>query len=1073
MPTNQRPVAVAVIIGMLATTGVTTLAGLAGPALAAPPSRFDSHDRALLADAQAAGRDTVTLLVAATPGRAKAVASDLIALGGTLRYRDDDVAYLRAKMPVGKAETASRITGVDAIDLDEVVPVPDVSPGPTGDEGDGAVTPTPQPPPDAATPNANPYLPTQDTGAAAFLAAHPEWDGRGVTVGIVDTGVDLDHPALRATTTGERKVVDVITGTDPFDDNDPTWVGMATQVKGPAFTHAGVAYTAPLGSFRFGVFDERDPRLGGEVGNDVNRDGNPAGSSGRFGVLWDTAADRVYVDTNQNRDFTDEQALGEYGDTFDTGRFGTDNPVTDVRESMPFTIETDGKNKVVNIGIVSGAHGTHVAGIVAGNGLFDGGMTGAAPGAKIKSLRACLFIAGCTSHALVEGMIHLAKQENVDVINMSIGGLPALNDGNNTRARIYDRLIEQYNVQLFLSAGNSGAGLNTVGDPSVATNVMSVGTYISNATWQSNYGWSSPYTHNQHPFSSRGPREDGGFKPQIIAPGAAISTTPLWQAGGPVGGTYTLPPGYSMFNGTSMAAPQAAGAAALLISAAQQNGAQHQPAQLRRALISTAQLVDPVRIGVHEQGNGLIDVPAAWGLLAQNIKPVAITASVPVRTVLSDFLATPHTGTGIYDREGVRAGDAYTRTYTFRRTSGGGGDRTYGVSWMGNDGTFSSGTSLVLPLNQPVTFDVAVAPATAGVHSAILRLDDSATPAVDAETMNVVVAAHELSAANGYATTISGTIGRNQATSHFVRVPAGTPALKVDLSGPSTAAGTGQVRFLRYTPLGTGADSNTSTNCYLPSAGTCTNGSPSSRATTNPMAGVWEIVVEARRTSDVLVAPYAITITLLGATVSPNPDTLDSAPAHSPVDRSYTLTNVFGAFTGRAQGTTFGSARRGPFTIGHHEVQTYETTVTSGTTSLRATIGSPSDVAADLDLFVYNCTTGDCFLAGQSADGDSEESVTVNNPAAGLWRIVVDGYAVPSGSTSYNYVDVFTSAAFGSVAVTDAFATRAPGAVWTVPATVTVKAAPGPGRVLLGGVEVRTDSNTLVGSGQVVVEGVS
>ena len=104
---------------------------------------------------------------------------------------------------------------------------------------------------------------------------------------------------------------------------------------------------------------------------------------------------------------------------------------------MPFVVQTDGKNKFVNIGIVSGAHGSHVAGIAAGNSLFGGAMSGAAPGAKIVSLRACLFIAGCTAHALIEGMIYVAKQSNVDVINMSIGGLPALNDGNNARCIVY------------------------------------------------------------------------------------------------------------------------------------------------------------------------------------------------------------------------------------------------------------------------------------------------------------------------------------------------------------------------------------------------------------------------------------------------------------------------------------------------------------------------------------------------------------------------------------------------------------------------------------------------------------
>ena len=52
---------------------------------------------------------------------------------------------------------------------------------------------------------------------------------------------------------------------------------------------------------------------------------------------------------------------------------------------MPFVVQTDGKNKFVNLGIVSGAHGSHVAGIAAGNSLFGGQMSGAAPGAKIVS----------------------------------------------------------------------------------------------------------------------------------------------------------------------------------------------------------------------------------------------------------------------------------------------------------------------------------------------------------------------------------------------------------------------------------------------------------------------------------------------------------------------------------------------------------------------------------------------------------------------------------------------------------------------------------------------------------------
>ena len=81
----------------------------------------------------------------------------------------------------------------------------------------------------------------------------------------------------------------------------------------------------------------------------------------------------------------------------DVGTFGTDNPATGIAESMPFVVQVDGKDKFVNIGIVSGAHGSHVAGIMAGNGMFGGAMTGAAPGAKLISVRVCLFVGGCTA----------------------------------------------------------------------------------------------------------------------------------------------------------------------------------------------------------------------------------------------------------------------------------------------------------------------------------------------------------------------------------------------------------------------------------------------------------------------------------------------------------------------------------------------------------------------------------------------------------------------------------------------------------------------------------------------------
>jgi hypothetical protein len=1039
-------------------------------------SKFSKHDRLVLATKRGHGVHNVSLLIA-TPRRGTAkVARDLRRIGGKVLYRNNRLGYMRVRVPLRKAEQASRLQGIQAINVDGLIPLPDPVP-----EGQQDVTP--QPPPGADTPRVNPYMPTRDTGAAQFVNAHPGYDGRGVTIGILDLGVDLDHPSLNTTSTGARKIVDWVTYTDPFTDGDPTWRFFTgtVNVVGGTFTAFGGTYTGvgEDGTYRFARMREDLLGAGSEYGIGCGSDLDRNGACGDFFVmLWRTADNKVWTDSDNDHSFADESAMTDYKVNYDIGYFGHDNPATPVRESVPFVIQTDLPDLAVNVGIVSGAHGSHVAGIAAGNHLFGGEMSGAAPGAKIVSVRVCLFVAGCTSHALIEGMIYAIETDHVDVVNMSIGGLPALNDGNNTRAILYNRLIEDNNAEMFISAGNSGPGENTIGDPAVATKVMAVGAYIHKDTWQRDYGSDSSFVDNLHPFSSRGPAEDGALKPQIVAPGAAVSSVPTWQIGQPVAGTYTLPPGYGMFNGTSMAAPQAAGAAALLISAGkqQQAGMFWRAAQLRMAMNSTARYLD--RYSAADQGNGLIDVGQAWNLLRTNLTPVNITSRVAVHTLLSDFLAEPGFGPGIYDREGVTVGQQYVRTYTFTRTSGSTRPVLYHLRWVGNDGTFSSQDDLLLRLNVPTTVNVNVNPATSGIHSALLQLDNSSSDGIEYETMNTVIAPEQLTAGNGYSVTKSGLIGRNQVLRYFFLVPEGNPVLKVDFSGPDATPGTGQARFLRFHPYGVGVDSNASTQCYSPAppGGSCATGSPLSRTVQGAQAGVWEVTVEARRTSDVEFAPFTLTTSLFGVAITPNPDVISSAQVGVPVPRSYSLQNNFATFTGRAVGSDLGSARRGVFTIANHAQQEYVTTIPAGSTSFRATIGGPSDPAADLDLFVYQCGDPSCTtrtLRGQSADGDSEESVTIANPAAATWLVLIDGFAVPAGTTTYNYVDIFANAGLGSVAVTDADAPHPTGSSWTVSGSVTAASVPEAGRVLLGTVNAVTDTGVQVGSADVVVESVT
>src|SRR5215217_6734566 len=192
-------------------------------------SKLRKQDREALALARVQGQTTVTLLIAAQRGSNRSVANGVAGLGGTVRYRDDDLDYLRATVPIDKVDAVAALAGIQTVNLDEVIPLDDPRP-------DGTVPPTPQTPPSAATPNNNPYMPIGDTGASQFMAANPTWDGRGVTVGILDSGISLDHPSLLTTSTGERKILDWVTYTDPFTDNDPTWVNMQAQVSGSSFT---------------------------------------------------------------------------------------------------------------------------------------------------------------------------------------------------------------------------------------------------------------------------------------------------------------------------------------------------------------------------------------------------------------------------------------------------------------------------------------------------------------------------------------------------------------------------------------------------------------------------------------------------------------------------------------------------------------------------------------------------------------------------------------------------------------------------------------------------------------------
>ena len=261
-------------------------------------------------------------------------------------------------------------------------------------------------------------------------------------------------------------------------------------------------------------------------------------------------------------------------------------------------------------------HGTHVAGIATGTAeggptdADDGRYPGVAPGAELAVGKVLTDAGAGVNSDLIAALEWAAMPAETgptgcaigaDIVNLSLGSEARptrLNSGQDADlvSLVVNRLAVRYGTLIVAAAGNSGPYIGSVLEtPGSAAQALSVGATAKD--WDLNHDDTlsgdtcAGYRHPRSPsaadndcrggvgtqgpsvaaFSSRGPSGDLWLRPDLVAPGYAIvsaqSSTGTALAGNDLNLGTRSDPFYATASGTSMAAPTAAGSAALVLEA--------------------------------------------------------------------------------------------------------------------------------------------------------------------------------------------------------------------------------------------------------------------------------------------------------------------------------------------------------------------------------------------------------------------------------------------------------------------------------------------------------------------------
>ena len=232
-------------------------------------------------------------------------------------------------------------------------------------------------------------------------------------------------------------------------------------------------------------------------------------------------------------------------------------------------------------------HGTHIAGIIAGDKNIEMGMSGIAPNASLLNIKVINNTGFGQISWVVDG-INYAMENDADIISISFVNWQDDGTGNDRLSKAVANAVANGHI-VVASAGNLGPGIFTIARPAIVEGVISVAASNSN--------------NNIAKFSSRGPTGYGRIGIDLVAPGVRIiSANYNWEAGNL----------HAYNSGTSMATPHVVGAIALLL--------QSDPSLTHREIKSALKTsANNLFVCILEQGAGKINVKGAYDMLSDGI----------------------------------------------------------------------------------------------------------------------------------------------------------------------------------------------------------------------------------------------------------------------------------------------------------------------------------------------------------------------------------------------------------------------------------------------------------------------